>query len=139
MTGKVSSFLAESFARLPQDSGVKHFLCGSSRYGWEIKRKLVWLGSKSYLFGPLFPDYVQRHGGSRSVATTDDFICQHCTLWSGLGAIDILAGSLDLAESDRETLRLWYERHAAAYRVLTRQDNAKETKTIEARNLVSGQ
>ena len=139
LAGKVSSFLAESFARLPQDSGVKHFLRGSSRYGWEVKRKLVWLGTKSYLFGPLFPEYVETHGGSRSVATTDDFICQHCALWSGLGAIDILAGALELPETDRATLRLWYERHAAPYRVLTRQDNAKETETIEVRNLVTGQ
>lgn len=139
MAGKVSSFLAESFARLPHDSGVKHFLCGSSHYGWEIKRKLVWLGTKSYLFGPLFPEYVERHGGSRSVATTDDFICQNCSLWSGLGAIDILAGALDLPETDRATLRLWYERHAAPYRVVTRRDNAKETEIIEVRNLVSGQ
>jgi Protein of unknown function (DUF3843) len=45
MARKVSPFLAESFARLPQDSGVKHFLAGSNVYGWEVKRKLVWLGT----------------------------------------------------------------------------------------------
>ena len=135
----VSPFLTESFARLPRDSGVKQFLAGSNHYGWEVKRKLVWLGTNSYLFGPLFPAYVEEHGGNPSVGTTDDFICQHCTLWSGLGAIDILAGALDLPEADRETLRHWYERHAAPFRVLSRRDNGKETETIEVRNLVNGQ
>src|ERR1035437_90898 len=43
-------FLTERFTRLPGDSGVKNFLTGPSRYGWEIKRKLIWLGTKSYLF-----------------------------------------------------------------------------------------
>ena len=135
----VSPFLTESFARLPRDSGVKQFLAGSNHYGWEVKRKLVWLGTNSYLFGPLFPAYVDRTVASPSVGTTDDFICQHCTLWSGLGAIDILAGALDIPEADRETLRHWYERHAAPFRVLSRRDNGKETETIEVRNLVNGQ
>ena len=134
-----SSFLAERFVRLPQDSGVGHFLSSSNRYGWEVKRKLVCLGTHSYLFRPLYPAYVAEHGGQATVGTTDDFVCQACIGWSGLGAIDVLAGALDLSETDRTTLRGWYERHAAFFRVLSRQDQGGETETIKVRNLINEQ
>lgn len=45
-----SRLLTERFARLPQDSGVKRFLATSNEYGWDIKRKLLWMGINSYLF-----------------------------------------------------------------------------------------
>jgi hypothetical protein len=43
---------------------------------------------------------------STETATTDidaidDFICQDCTDWCGLGVIDLLAAALDLPEPDR--------------------------------------
>ncbi len=132
-------FLTERFARLPADSGVKNFLAGSSRFGWEIKRKLVWLGTKSYLLRWFFANYVSEHDEGATVGVTDDFICQESTGWSGLGAIDILAGALDVSAEDRATLRTWYERHAAFYRVLSRQDRGEETESIVVRNLVNGQ
>jgi Protein of unknown function (DUF3843) len=135
----VSVFLTERFAPLPKDSGVKLFLAGPSQFGWEVKRKLVWLGTKSYLFRRLFANYVREHGKGETIAVTDDFICQACTPWSGLGAIDLLAATLDVSAEERVTLRGWYERHAAFYRVLSRQDRGEETETITARNLVNGQ
>ena len=134
-----SQFLTERLARVPQDSGVKRFLATSNQYGWDIKRKLVWLGTGSYLFRFLFYKYLDDQGEEPGVATTDDFICQHCTSWSGLGVIDVLAGALDLTEAERDTLRTWYERHTSFYRVLTRQEEAGEVKCIIARNVVNGQ
>jgi len=98
------TFLAERFARLPADSGVKNFLAGPSRFGWEIKRKLVWLGTKSCLFRWFFANYVSEHDEGATVGITDDFICQESSGWSGLGAIDILAGALDVSAEDRATL-----------------------------------
>jgi hypothetical protein len=133
------AFLTERFARLPSDSGVKNFLAEPSHFGWEIKRKLVWLGTKSYLLRWFFANYVNEHDEGATVGVTDDFICQESTGWSGLGAIDILAGSLDLSAEDRATLRTWYERHAAFYRVLSREDRGEETECIVVRNLVNGQ
>ena len=133
------TILTERFARLPGDSGVKNFLAGPSVFGWEIKRKLVWLGTKSYLFRWLFTNYVTEQNEGATVGITDDFICQETTGWSGLGAIDILAGALDVSLEDRATLRTWYERHALFYRVLSRQDRGRETESIAVRNLVSGQ
>jgi hypothetical protein len=134
-----SVFLTERFAPLPKDSGVKRFLAGPSQFGWEVKRKLVWLGTKSYLFRRLFANYVHDLGAGASIGVMDDFICQECTAWSGLGAIDLLAGTLEVSAEDRATLRRWYERHAAFYRALSRQDRGAETEFIIARNLVNGQ
>ena len=134
-----ATFLTERFARLPADSGVKNFLAGPSRFGWEIKRKLVWLGTRSYLLRRFFASYVSKHNEGATVGITDDFICQETTEWSGLGAIDLLAAALDVSGEDRVTLRTWYERHAAFYRVLSRQDRGEETERIVVRNLVNGQ
>lgn len=47
----------------------------------------------------------------------DDFLCQECTRWSGLGPIDILASMLDSTKEDQHVLRHWCERHASFYRV----------------------
>jgi hypothetical protein len=134
-----SQFLIERFARVPQDSGIKHFLATSNQYGWDVKRKLVWLGAGSYLFRSLFCKYLDKQGRGPDVPATDDFICQHCTSWSGLGVIDVLAGALELAEAERDTLRTWYERHTSFYRVLTWQAEAVEVKCITARNVVNEQ
>jgi hypothetical protein len=139
IAGGVGAFLAERFAGVPVTSGVKDFLGGPSQFGWEIKRKLVWLGSKSYLFRWFFADYVREHNEGATVGITDDFICQQSSVWSGLGAIDILAGALDVPAEDRATLRTWYERHAAFYRVLSRQDRGPETEHIVVRNVVNSQ
>ncbi len=70
------------------------------------------------MFRTLFARYMdeQPPGGSE-IAHTDDFVCQECTRWSGLGAIDILAGVLDISDDDRKDLRSWYERHASFYRL----------------------
>ena len=140
MAEAVSEFLTGRFARMPQDSGVKQFLATDNRYGWDIKRKLVWLGTQSYLFRFLFQNYLDEHNEPRSdIATVDDFICQECTVWSGLGVLDVLAGALELPEDDRATLRSWYERHTAFYRVLTQQESRAETEFITARNIVNEQ
>ena len=133
------TFLTERFVRVPADSGVKNFLAGPSRFGWEIKRKLVWLGTKSYLLRWFFANYVSEQDEGATVGVTDDFICQESAGWSGLGAIDILAGALDVSAKDRATLRSWYERHAAFYRVVSRQDRGEETERIILRNLINGQ
>lgn len=96
LAGTAGAFLAERFARLPTDSGVRTFLAGPSQFGWDVKRKLVWLGTRSYLFRLLFADYVSGHEEGATVGVTDDIICQETTGWSGLGLIDLLAGALEV-------------------------------------------
>ena len=132
-------FLTERFSRLPRDSGLKHFLATPNDYGWDIKRKLLWLGLNSYLFRFWFCKYLDDQKREPDIQAKDDFVCQRCTEWSGLGVIDVLAGALELPEPDRATLRTWHERHRSFYRVLTRHEEAGEVKFITARNLVNGQ
>jgi len=130
-----SSFLHDKFATLPQDSGIKAFLATPNTYGWDVKRKLVWLGTKSYMFRLFFRQYLlQECGGKEDITHTDDFICQQCTEWSGLGAVDILAGVLDISDDDRKTLRSWYERHVAPYLILS-----AKTDVVKARNTINDQ
>jgi len=134
-----SRLLAERFARVPRDSGVTRFLAGPNDYGWEIKRKLIWMGINSYMFRFPFFKYLDDHQSDPDIQTKDDFVCQYCTEWSGLGVIDVLAGTLNVPAEDKATLRTWYERHWSFFRVLTRQEEGDEVKFITARNLVNGQ
>lgn len=116
-------FLTAVLAKLPKGSGVKAFLATSNRYGWQVKEKLIWLGTKSYLFRLMFRKYLAKENRSRwDVGSVDDFICQACTRWSGLGVIDVLAGVLDISSDDRRNLRSWYERHASFYEIKAAND-----------------
>jgi hypothetical protein len=116
----VAGSLREQFADLPRDSGVRHFLGTPDDYGWEVKRKLIWLGTRSYLFRTFFERYVEEQEAKPSeIAVIDDFLCQQCTEWSGLGALEILASVLDLPPERRTDLLSWSERHNAMYEVLS--------------------
>ncbi len=100
-----------------KNSSVKNFLDGPNDYGWDVKRKLIWLGRNSYFFRDEFKSYIEENGGE-SIGVTDDFVCQHTTPWSGLGVIDILARLLDINESQQADLQSWYERHLSIYKIL---------------------
>jgi hypothetical protein len=130
-----SVFLSKAFSAVPKDSGVKAFLQTPNVYGWDVKGKLVWLGSHSFLFRTLFGRYMDEQTSRASViGRTDDFVCQECTRWSGLGAIDILAEVLDIFADDRKALRSWCERHASCYRLLS-----VSNEMLQALNVVSDQ
>ena len=135
MVDAVQPCLDEGVSRLPRDAGAKQFLATPNRYGWDVKRKLVWLGTQSYLFRLPFRNYVEREcDGKADVEHTDDFICSQCTPWSGLGAVDILARILDIGDDDRCVLRGWYERHMAPYKVLS-----ASSATFGAVNVISNE
>jgi len=130
-----SDFLSDAFSDVARGSGVKAFLLAPNAYGWDVKRKLLWLGRHSFMFRTMFAQYMaDRAEGTSDVAHIDDFVCQECTQWSGLGAIDVLAGVLDISDDDRKDLRSWYERHAAPYRIVSAGKD-----TLQAVNLVSDQ
>ena len=113
---------------------MKRFLGTPDRYGWDVKRKLVWLGTRCYLLRDAFLRYAEEQEEDPShIATMDDFICQECTQWSGLGALDLLAGVLDLPSQRRADLLAWSGRHNALYRVVS-----STARQIEVQNLVSG-
>ncbi len=114
----IAEFLSARFARLRYDSGVKTFLSTPNTYGWDVKRKLVWLGQHSYLFRLHCEAYIREHSSQADIPTLDDFVCQETTSWSGLGVIDLLAATLDITDGQRHDLRRWYERHTAYFRVV---------------------
>ena len=114
-----AAFLRERFSHLQVDSGVKTFLHLPNTYGWEVKKKLIWLGQHSYLCRLSFTNYVSAHGGTPTIPTVDDFVCQATTCWSGLGVIDLLAACLDITAEQRVALRNWYERHTAYFWVVS--------------------
>lgn len=80
-----SKYFARAFATQPRTSPVADFLATSSRRGWEVKRKLVWLGTRSFLFRFAFTTCMQGQeiAPGEGIAATDDFLCQQCTEWSG--------------------------------------------------------
>jgi len=136
-----SGYFTVAFSAHPRQSSVADFLSGSNRRGWEVKRKLVWLGTRSFLFRFAFKDYIRRRTpeANTEIAATDDFLCQECTEWSGLGALDILAAVLDLPDADRAVVRGWYERHAAFYRIESWQLRDSRVETLDAINLINDQ
>lgn len=120
-----------AFKRVPKGSGVKAFLESPNEVGWEVKRKLVWLGTKSYLFRLMCRRYLaDENRGRWDIGHVDDFLCQECTRWSGLGVLDILAGVLDISPDDRRDLRSWYERHASFYQIKTANDEYLEVLNV---------
>ena len=128
-----SAFLSDAFAAVPKDSGVKVFLDSPNEHGWDVKRKLIWLGTHSFMFRRPFARYMAEQApDGTDIAYIDNFVCQECTRWSGLGAIDILAEVLDISDDDRRNVRNWYERHAAFYRLVS-----VSSATLAAVNLVS--
>jgi hypothetical protein len=129
-----SSFLSDAFDDVSKESDVKSFLASSDEHGWDVKRKLIWLGTHSFMFRTMFARYLkmQQDTSGSVIGQTDDFVCQECTRWSGLGVIDILAGVLDVSDDDRRDLRNWYERHAAFYKILS-----VEKQTLEALNVIN--
>jgi len=85
------------------------------------------------MFRAFFATYMDDQEEKRDdIGHTDDFICQECTPWSGLGANDILAGVLDISDDDRKELRSWHERHAAFYELLS-----VNNQVLQALNIVS--
>ncbi len=135
------SFFSDAFAGGSGASSVAAFLGTANTRGWEVKRKLVWLGTKSFLFRFFHADYLARQAPKEKdiIDTTDDFLCQECTAWSGFGALDLLAAVLDLPEAERAVLRGWHERHAAFYRVDELHARGVEIETMLVVNLINGE
>ena len=115
---RVADFLAHRFTDIARGSGVKRYLSQPNKFGWDAKRKLVWLGPHSCLFHNGFQNYASAHTGTWLISLIDDFVCEHTNGWSGLGAIGILAAILDVTDQQREDLRNWCCRHLAYFKVL---------------------
>jgi len=129
-----SEFLSDAFTAVPKDSGVKAFLGTSNERGWDVKKKLIWLGCHSFMFRAIFARSMKNTRAKSAIGQIDDFVCQKCTPWSGLGVIDFLAGVLEISQVDRSDLRSWYERHAAFYKLVS-----VGNETLQAVNVINDQ
>ena len=128
-----SDFLRNRFVQVPKNSGIKSFLQSPNIKAWEVKKKLIWLGTRSYLFRCNFENYLSNQDQTKpEIPTIDDFICQECTHWSGLGVIDILAETINIDDAERKDLRNWYKRHMAWYKLLSVNDD--QTKALNIIN-----
>jgi hypothetical protein len=139
----LAAFLPGRFAAVPRDSSVAKLLTSPNDSAREVKRKLIWLGGSSYLFRDLWWDYFARTvreplTEDKKIQTLDDFLNQECTIWSGLGPIDILAGALDISAEDRAILRSWHARHLALYEILEVENLGPGLMKMKALNLVGG-
>jgi hypothetical protein len=124
LTNTISTFLSDKFQNVPHISSIKDFLSQPNDLGWDVKQKLVWVGTNSYLFKLSFFRYViENNKGIIDIPVVDDYICQENTIWSGLGVIDILAKTLDLSATNANDVKSWYERYVSYYRVLSSAEN----------------
>lgn len=136
----VSEFLTTRFSpKLPQNSGIRRFLELEHPEAPDLKRKLVWLGTQSYLFSRNAPpqDFNNVEEFNYWIQSVDDYICQDCSRWSGMGALEVLADVLHLEGKDREDLMDWSNRLQATYEVLSRKAKGEIVKSIEALNLLN--
>jgi hypothetical protein len=90
--------------------------------GAEVKAKLLWLACASYLLELEYVDYAMGHSKpdaslKEQIAVTEAFLCDVCTRWSGLGALELLADAARMEPADRADLLSWSEKHFAVYRV----------------------
>ena len=116
----ISVFLYNNFHNAPKTSSIKEYLTQPNDFGWDFKRKLVWIGTNSYLFRPSFNRYItENNKGKIEITAIDDFVCQENTIWTGLGVTDILAKALDLPAKTNNDVRSWYERYVSYYRVIS--------------------
>ncbi|MDA3809031.1 MAG: DUF3843 family protein [Spirochaetaceae bacterium] len=131
----ISGFLSNSFTNLSLVSGIGKLLACSNTEAGDVKKKLLWLGTKSYLFRLSFFESVgENFSEENEINIIDDFICAESTRLSGLGVIDILAECLPITEEEISDLRSWYEKHYSAFKVLSR-----ENEQIRALNIVNNQ
>ncbi len=133
LTSQLTEFLNQLKKKFPKYSSVKQLLNSPNRYGWEVKRKLIWLGRNSYIFRRCFDDYIKDFDSNRRIEGTDDFICQDKTKWSGLGVVDVLAEVINISDKQKKELRSWNERHAAYYKIISK----KYGKELKVENIIN--
>ena len=120
----IAETLAKRIAPVPRDSGMKKLMNQPNQYGWEVKKKLLRLVDKSYFLRTDYRKFLDDHMFDdvdlEMIEFLDAFvICEH-TSWSGMTALEILAGVLTLTEQQRMDLLLWGVCRESVYRIGTR-------------------
>ena len=86
------------------------------------------------MFRTMFARYMEEQQDTRTsiIGRTDDFVCQECTRWSGLGAIDILAGVLNVSTTTEGTYGIGTSGTRHSTKILS-----VETQALEALNVIN--
>ena len=129
---ELSAFISKSVNRFPKQSTIKQFLKFNNDDGYDVKKKLIWLGTKSYFFRENFSSYLIKHNYKAEIPVIDDFINQQCTTWSGMGVIDILPEIILIPQGRKDDIKSWYERYASYYLI-----KSEQGKKIYAENIVN--
>lgn len=114
---QVAEFFDENFLKIPRGSGITKFLNQPNKFISQIKKKLIWIATDAYLFRTHLVHYLEKEELKPLPAAIDDYACQVCTTWSGLGAINILALVLNLPEEEKKDIINWYKRDLAIFEV----------------------
>ena len=130
LSKEIVNFLEKNFNYIPRDSGVKKFLSEPNDYGWDVKKKLIWMGTHSYFFRVHSWNYFYERDEEVSIGLIDDFVAQETTKWSGLGVIDILAEVLNISIEEKKDIQTWYERHASCYKIVDMKKGVMELENI---------
>lgn len=129
---EINHFISNAYNRFPEISTVKSFLQSPVYDGYDVKKKLIWIGTKSYFFRENFKLYLKQENLKEEIPIIDDFINQISTTWSGLNVIDLLPDLLKIPQSRKDDIKTWYERHAAFYLI-----KSVQRKKVNAENIIN--
>lgn len=132
LSAEINHFILNSNNRFPKVSTIKNFLKIPIYDGYDVKKKLIWLGTKSYFFRENFNLYLKQENSKDEIPVIDDFINQISTTWSGINVIDILPDLLKIPQSRKDDIKTWYERHVAFYLI-----KSVQGKKLKAENIIN--
>ena len=121
---QLSTFFKAHFKNAPAKSTLKLFLNEPDDYMWDFKQKVVFVGTKSYLFRLCFRNfYKESQNSPGDIETIDKFVNEHPTKWSGALVTEITAMAVNLPKNLRKDVETWYERHTSIYKFISWNNN----------------
>ena len=141
---EVANFLELRFSKkLPQDSPIRRILGKRYPEAPDLKEKLVCLAKGSYLLCTQAPTEDPDEADSLDeyfirVQELDDYICQECSSWAGMGALDLLSGILGLEGQEKEELSSWSRRLFSVYKVTDIQWKGEIVESMDVLNFLNG-
>jgi hypothetical protein len=135
---RLARFMEKQFTSFPMQSSVKKFLSTPNTSGSIVKQKLIWIGKASYLFRSLCILHLDDNEAldlswNERIRYIDDFLCRQYTLWSGMGVLDVLAETLSLAESQKQEVLSWHDRHFSYFEIIQAKPGI-----VKAKNMFTG-
>lgn len=150
----LADYLRPAFSSYKAPSQTAEFLNKPNPTAWAIKRKLVWLGTSSYLLRILGRDIQEQLLEDASSYSVDDesnanftpniveicdqYITSCATGWSGLFPTELLGRVLNLEPAEYAELVGWEERLGGIFRVLQIKSHKSQVYEMRVRNVLRG-